>query len=136
MTDVDAADDLAGGQRVVITRGLLAGIEANVVRRAGGRWFPRYLVELDTAAPRWAAIRQTRAAAWALAPVGADAPAGWLLHRRRRVAIVDLLAATSGVPTLFWLWTWLPPAAVVLGVGGASGLAALHAVDRPRRRPA
>jgi hypothetical protein len=113
------------GDRVVITRGLLAGVEATVLRPAR---LGHSLVELDAAAPRWAAIRRARAADWALAPAeGPASPSPTQLARRRRVAFVDLTAALVLLPLLLLVGNVVPALAAVLAVGAVTGLAALHA---------
>ena len=130
------ADGYASGDQVVIVRGLLAGIEATVLRPAR-RGF--YLIELDPDAPRWAAIRKARAASWALAPVGrpsSNAAPAPVLARRRKIARIDLAVALVVAPLLLSVWSVVPALAVVVAAGTVTGLAALHATDRADRRPA
>jgi hypothetical protein len=129
------ADGYETGDEVVIVRGLLAGIEATVLRPARLGF---YLIRLAPDAPRWAAIRRARAADWALAP--ADGPSGSVepaavLVGRRRIAFADL-AAVLLVPFLLRAWDVVPALAVALGAGIVTGLVALHATygSRPWRR--
>ena len=116
---------------MVIVRGPLAGIEATVLRPTR---FGFYRIQLDSSAPRWAAIRRASAAAWALAPADHPTTSDATLARRRRIAHIDLAVALILLPLLLRVWNIVPALAVVLGTATVAGLAALHSTDRVVRR--
>ena len=117
------------GDRVVIASGALAGVEATVVRPTRLFHQPAYLLDLDTAAPRWAAIRRTRVAAWALEAAGADDEQAGRLRWRRRVANTQVVLACL-LPLLIVVWDRVPPVGLALTVGWLVAMAALSSIGR------
>jgi hypothetical protein len=127
--------EYGAGERVVITAGPLSGVEGVVVRRTRMLWQDACLVELETSAPRWAAIRRTRVATWALEPAGLGEEQAGRLHWRRRVATAQVALALL-LPVLVVLLGRVPAVGGVLAVGWLVAMAALASIARHHGPPA
>lgn len=119
---------------MVIARGTLAGVEGTVVRPVRLFGQDAYLLDLRTGAPRWAAIRRTRVAAWALERAGLDPGQTERLRWRRRVATVQVVLALM-LPLVIAAWGRLPALGLVLGVGWLVAMLALVSVARHHQGP-